>query len=89
MNEKYPVLIGYTHDGRCTKLHNVEEVAEFICNNGIHGNLLIVTEYDTPFISTIGIYIDKIADMEYREELLKILIPMQQELFFKALDDEE
>lgn len=29
---------------------------------------------------TFGIYIDRIADMKYREQLLKVLIPMQMEL---------
>ena len=47
-----------------TRLRCIQEVANFICIHGQYG----------------GLYIDKIADMEYREELLKVLIPMQQEL---------
>ena len=35
---------------------------------------------NTPFLNTFGIYIDRIADMDYREELLKVLIPMQKKL---------
>ena len=48
------------------------------------GDVTITYEDGTPFLNTFGIYIDRISDMEYRSELLKILIPMQ-----KALDGTE
>lgn len=33
---------------------------------------------NTPFSTTCGIYIDKIADMYYRKRLLEVLILMQR-----------
>lgn len=77
--EKYPLLIGHSLAGR-TRLHNIEEVANFICVHGQYSDLTITQKDGTPFLNTFGIYIDKIADMEYRKELLKVLIPMQMEI---------
>ena len=79
VEEKYPLFIGHSLAGR-TRLRCIQEVANFICIHGQYGDLVITQENGTPFLDTFGLYIDKIADMEYREELLKVLIPMQQEL---------
>ena len=77
--EKYPLLIG--HSARGTKhLRGMKEVSDFICQYGQHGDLVITKADGTWFLHTFGIYIDRIADMDYREALLKILIPMQMEL---------
>ena len=78
--ERYPLLIGHSLAGR-TRLRNIQEVANFICTHGQYCDLRITQKDGTPFLDTFGIYINKIADMEYREELLKVLIPMQ-----KAID---
>ena len=77
--ENHPNLIGHSVNGS-KDLHSVEEVAKFICDNGRCGDVTITYDDNTPFLNTFGIYIDRIADMEYRAELLKVLIPMQQEL---------
>lgn len=79
IEEKYPVLIGHSIAGR-TRLHSIQDVADFICVHGQHGDLTITQKDGTPFLYTFGIYINKIADMEYREELLKVLIPQQHEV---------
>ena len=79
VTDKYPLLIGHSPAGR-TELHSMQEVADFICTQGLYDDLLITTADGEPFISTFGIYINRIADMEYREQLLKVLIPMQMEL---------
>lgn len=79
VEEKYPLLIGHSLAGR-TRLHNIREVANFICTHGQYGDITITQRDGTPFLDTFGIYINKIADMEYREELLKVLIPMQHEV---------
>lgn len=84
--EKYPLLIGHSLAGR-TRLHNIEEVANFICVYGQYDDLTITQKDGTPFLNTFGIYIDKIADMEYREELLKMLIPMQREIEKENIQD--
>ena len=90
MNEKYALLIGQTGTGE-TELHSVKEVAEFICENWRKGDLKILTPEGTTLITTIGLFLDKVADLEYRTELLKILIPMQMEIeqrAFEAADEE-
>ena len=84
--EKYPLLIGHSLAGR-TRLHSIEEVANFICVYGQYDDLTITQKDGTPFLNTFGIYIDKIADMEYQEELLKVLIPMQREIEKENIQD--
>ena len=80
MDEKYPVLFGYTENREMTELHGIKEVAEFICKKGRCGDLRIVTALDQPLLTTMGTFLDQVFDMEYRAELLKILLPMQQNL---------
>ena len=77
--EKYPLLIGHSLAGR-TRLHNIYEVANFICTHGQYDDLRITQKDGTPFLDTFGIYINKIADMDYLEELKKVLVPMQMEI---------
>ena len=87
VSEKYPLLIGHSLAGR-TRLRSMQEVANFICTHGQYSDLMVTTTDGKPFLSTFGIYIDRIADMEYREELLKILIPMQMKIDATAEMDE-
>lgn len=77
--EKYPLLIGYSNDG-IKYLHSIQQVAGFICEYGIFGDLLITEPNGTYFLNTFGLYIDRIADKAYREALLRVLIPMQMEI---------
>ena len=72
----HPTLLG-VGGGEAAELHSVREVAQFIYEKGLRGDVLITREDGTPFITTFGIFIDKIADMDYREELLKELVPLQ------------
>ena len=74
---KYPVLYGYA--GETTKeLRGIQEVAQFIVEYGLENDIVITREGHVFFLSTFGIYINRIVDLEYREELLKVLAPMQQ-----------
>lgn len=76
IEEKYRLLIGFC--GEINKfLYNMEDVADFICEYGMEDDIIIHTEHAERFLDTFGIYINRISDMEYREELLKILIPKQ------------
>lgn len=88
---RYPLLFGYSGN-EVKELHNVQEVAQFICENGLLGDVTITLPDDRLFIDTFGMYLNRIADMEYREELLTILIPMQMGIksavFGTANDDE-
>ncbi len=71
-------LIGYS--ARETKrLQSVEEVADFICKNGKYGDVTI-TNNDEPFITTIGIYLDKVADIRYRAQLMPVLTKKQKQV---------
>lgn len=72
-------LMGYSKD-ESKQLQSVEEVADFICKNGKRGDVTI-TNNGEPFITTIGIYLDKIADIKYRAQLMPILTKKQKTLF--------
>ena len=72
-------LIGYSKD-ESKQLQSVEEVADFICKNGKRGDVTI-TNNGEPFITTIGIYLDKVADIRYRAQLMPILAKKQKTLF--------
>ena len=80
MDEKYPVLFGYREDNERTELHGINEVAKYICREGLYSDLKIITESDQLLANTIGIYLDKVYDIEYRDELVKVLVPMQHEV---------
>ena len=82
-SKKHPKLIGMSHHDE-RELNSIEEVAKYICEKGVSSDVTITYKDGTPFLNTFGIYIDKISDMNYRSELLKVLIPMQ-----KALDGTE
>ena len=72
-------LIGH-FEGESKQLKSVEEVAEFICKNGKRGNVTI-TNNGEPFITTIGIYLDMVADIRYRSQLMPILTKKQEQIF--------
>lgn len=72
----YPVLFGYAGE-RMKELNNVTDVAKFIYEEGLRDNVLITTPDGKPFISTFGIFLNRIADTEYRDQLLKELLPLQ------------
>ena len=64
-------LVGYA-EGERKQLKSIDEVADFICKNGKHGDV-IITNNGEPFITTIGIYLDMVADIRYRSQLMPIL----------------
>ena len=67
---KYKKLYGLS-DRETKELYSVEEVAKFIIEEGLYSDVLL---------DTFGIFINKISDMKYREQLLKVLVPMQKEV---------
>lgn len=75
-------LIGYSMT-ESKQLKNIDEVAEFICKNGKRGDVTI-TNNGEPFITTIGIYLDKVADIRYRARLMPILTKRQRQVLAKA-----
>ena len=72
-------LIGYSMTEN-RQLKNIDEVADFICKNGKRGDVTI-TNNGEPFITTIGIYLDKVADIRYRAQLMPVLAKKQKTLF--------
>ena len=72
-------LVGY-FESESKQLKSIEEVADFICNNGKHGDV-IITNNGEPFITTIGIYLDMVADIRYRSQLMPILTKKQEQIF--------
>ena len=78
INEKYSRLFGHSLIGN-RRLRNTQEVAEFICYAGEYGDVTVTDENGVLLLSTYGMYIDKIVDLEYRDELLKVLVPPQKE----------
>lgn len=78
--QNHPTLLGYSATSNAVELKSVKEVANFICTKGKQGDILIFKTDGQLFIRTFGIYLDQIASQEYREELLKELIPLQMKL---------
>ena len=72
-------LVGY-FEGESKQLKSVEEVADFICKNGKHGDVIIMNNGE-PFITTIGIYLDMVADIRYRSQLMPILTKSRSKFF--------
>lgn len=76
-----PILIGHCDsDMTGTELKSIEDVAKYIIEKGVSEDVRITHQDGTPFLDTFGVFINRISDMNYRENLLKVLIPMQQEL---------
>lgn len=78
--QSHPTLLGYSATSNAVELKSVKEVANFICTKGKQGDILIFKTDGQLFIRTFGIYLHQIASQEYREELLKELIPLQMKL---------
>ena len=72
-------LVGY-FESESKQLKSIDEVADFICKNGKHGDV-IITNNGEPFITTIGIYLDMVADIRYRSQLMPILTKKQEQIF--------
>ena len=78
-------LVG--HSANCTRsLNSIQEVADFICSEGVNGDVTVFTNTGEFFLNTFGIYLDRIVDMEYRQKLLEVLVPMQLALEASADD---
>src|SRR5690554_505271 len=89
--DKNETLRGYsmfedgTHFGY-TELKTIEDVANFIVSDG--NDKIITNELDQTVITTFNIYINKIVDKEYRNELLPILIPLQEGILKNVVEKE-
>lgn len=68
---------------KSTKVSNFKELAETICEYGKTEDLAGYNQFGEQLFNTFGIYLDKVSDMKFRENLLKYLIPMQKNIFIK------
>lgn len=83
--EKYPCLYGVSL--KQTKiLNSMKDVADFICENGVAGDVCVFDPDGDIFLDTYGLYINKIADKDYLTLLLKVLAPLQQKIEAKLLN---
>ena len=80
IEKEHSKLVGHSIAGN-KRLRSIEDVAKFICKHGQYGDVTVTCEGKGTFITTCGIYLDKIADMEYRAKLMPMLTKMQKELF--------
>ncbi len=80
-------LVGYV-EGEIKQLKSIDEVADFIRQNGKHGDITIMNNGE-PFITPIGIYLDKVADIRYRAQLMPILTKKQEQIFTELDSDDE
>lgn len=90
----HPTLIATSRCGSQV-LNDLDSVAEYILKEGVHGDIHMIDTEGNLFMTTNGIFIDYLADNEYRAELLETLIPMQREvlsfidMLFKPLSKAE
>ena len=75
----YPLMYGHSESGT-TELYGIEELADYICNEGLKGDLKVTLPNGEVLLDTFGPYLNRIADMDYRNSLLQVLVPKQQEM---------
>ena len=71
------------------ELYSLEDVAEFICKEGVNSDVSIYKTDGSLLLNTFGTFINKITDMNYRERLLEVLVPMQRTLEDNMSSDDE
>lgn len=85
-----PPIVAYGYDDEPAELTDVRQISEFIINNGLYGDISMYKKDSGEFVlSTMGIFIDRIADMDFRNELLTILVPLQQQYPFGMPNEQD
>ena len=83
-----PPILAYGHDDEPAELTDVRQIAEYIVNNGIYGDISMYEKDSGDFVlNTMGSFIDRMADMDFRSELLTILVPLQHKYPFGMPQD--
>ena len=57
--------------------NDIELIARYIADTSPFDNLKITDEFDNLILSTIGFYLDYVYDVQFRNRLVNILVPMQ------------
>lgn len=56
---------------------DIELIARYIADTSPFDNLKITDEFDNLILSTIGFYLDYVYDVQFRNRLVNVLVPMQ------------
>lgn len=75
---EWPYVIGYCGSESMKLAAKAENIAAYIMEYGLKGDITITTPLDTCLITTFGTFIDKCQNMDFLENKLKpVLISMQ------------
>lgn len=72
----YDFWYGYSSTGKSQELATVDEVVEFICTEGLQGDLMITDAMDTAVCTTFGIYLNQ-CNPKFRSKIIDKLIARQ------------
>ena len=72
----HPTLIATSRCGSQV-LNSIDDVAGYIMNAGVCGDVHMIDTDGNLFLTTNGIFIDYTADNEYRKELIEVLESIQ------------
>ncbi len=56
---------------------DIELIARYVADTSPFDNLKITDEFDNLILSTIGFYLDYVYDVQFRNRLVNVLVPMQ------------
>ena len=84
----YPLMYGHSDSGT-KELHGIDELSDYICSEGLKGDLKVTLPNGSFLLDTYGPYLNRIADMDYRTSLLQVLVPKQQEMESRILGSAE
>jgi hypothetical protein len=71
------VYIGLPVGYPAVELHSIEDVAKFIMEYGLKTDVKVLTANGSFVLDTFGIYLNRVADLNFRNKLLDVLMPMQ------------
>lgn len=57
--------------------NEIEVIARYIADTSPMDKLKITDEFDNLILSTIGFYLDYVYDIQFRNRLVNVLVPMQ------------
>lgn len=87
--KKRPIMI--------TLNNTPSNIANFIARCPHSARVEITDVFDMPIVSSFGHFLDRVSNMEYREELLKYLLPIQMgsvepndiEFYYNEIDEDD
>lgn len=56
---------------------DIELIARYVADTSPFDNLKITDEFDNLILSTIGFYLGYVYDVQFRNRLVNVLVPMQ------------